>query len=164
MTEKQTLSAADVEDLAKRLRNFRGRNEHGDPVHYTSLDGIADEFASALRYLVAERDEWRSLSEHAHQVSLKAVGNHAEAEARAEKAEAERDGWMPRGTAPKDGTRILAGTTVIGRFTGKEFWEEHIIAYDDETDGIHPDYYQGWDWEAYTHWRPLPPPPQKGDA
>lgn len=67
--------------------------------------------------------------------------------------------WLPMNEAPTDGTRILAALRVYhrdGRFLG---WDTHIVWADDETARIHDEAYQGWDWDSYERWMPLPPPP-----
>ena len=67
--------------------------------------------------------------------------------------------WQPIETAPKDGTRIVAGTRV-NHTSGYSFWDAHVVWFDDEEGEIASDAYQGWAWDDYTHWLPLPTPPE----
>ena len=63
-------------------------------------------------------------------------------------------GWQPIGTAPKDGTNVLAyedgAVTVL-------YWDE------DRDSWFYP--YKGGKtrWPDITHWMPLPPPPTDTD-
>lgn len=79
-----------------------------------------------------------------------------------------KEGWRPMSTAPTDGTLFVAGlwVTVASSRAIHEYFEQHIIRYDDEADGIHPDFEQAWGWDDYTHWMPLraPPSPEKDAA
>jgi hypothetical protein len=68
--------------------------------------------------------------------------------------------WQPIETAPKDGTAILAAIQVTNNRTGSQFWERHVIAADDETGDVDVDFDHGWHWDDYSHWMPLPEPPQ----
>lgn len=101
--------------------------------------------------------------------------------ARLEKAEAERDGWQPIKTAPKDGTHILlyAGPqTFRGELVGPRltygYWliEEHgeylgdcggecrCPEYGDTPEPFWMSEDGGFTEEnPPTHWRPLPSPP-----
>lgn len=67
--------------------------------------------------------------------------------------------WRSMETAPKDGTQILGALIVRGY--GEQWWERHVIAYNDDKGGIdeNSDYYHGWSWDDYTHWHELPPSP-----
>ena len=69
------------------------------------------------------------------------------------------DGWMAMGSAPKDGTMILAAIEVYSAHT-KEFirWDIHPIAFDAERASINSDEWFGWEWDDYQWWRPLPLP------
>lgn len=71
--------------------------------------------------------------------------------------------WRPIAEAEgarADGSEILA-TVAVYRTDDRTLirWDTHIIAADDETGEIHPEYEQGWQWDDYTHWQPLPLPP-----
>lgn len=65
--------------------------------------------------------------------------------------------WQPIETAPKDGGEVLAYGPHLGML---------VVEY-----GINGG---GWPWQtldgpsysadAFTHWRPLPPPPTEGEA
>jgi hypothetical protein len=67
------------------------------------------------------------------------------------------DGWQPMATAPTD-RPILAAIEVRPK-VGVTYWEQHVIWSDEECIRVHPDCDMGWEWDAYTHWMPLPPPP-----
>lgn len=73
--------------------------------------------------------------------------------------EREGDGWRPIETAPKDGTAILAVIGLYRRDQSFSHWDLHIIAFDQDRGAISPDHDQGWDWEDYEGWQPLPAPP-----
>lgn len=76
-------------------------------------------------------------------------------------------GWQPIESAPKDGTEILA-TTFRASY---QSWETKIVSW---TDKYGDDY--KWIQESnsgtddlipkthFTHWQPLPPPPQPSNA
>ena len=70
--------------------------------------------------------------------------------------------WQPIATAPKDGTWVL-----LGDFK-EALAEEHSYGVARFHDGIWQDGYQPkWYWDAAfdpTHWKPLPPPPDQGEA
>ena len=88
----------------------------------------------------------------------------AETGLRAAEAAAEAlTGWQTMESAPKDGTPVRAALKVRSNtIHGAEadYWEEHVIWRDDETDAIHPDAYQGWDWDDYEFWKPIDTPDQ----
>jgi len=67
--------------------------------------------------------------------------------------------WQPIETAPRD-EPILAAIEVQHNVSGDTWWERHIIWCDDETNAIHPDCEQGWEFDDYTHWMPLPSAPE----
>jgi hypothetical protein len=73
------------------------------------------------------------------------------------------EGWRPIEEAPRDGTQFIAATEVC-HLNGAKWWERHIVWIDDETDDIHPDAYQGWSLDDYSHFLSLPAPPQHGGA
>ncbi len=60
--------------------------------------------------------------------------------------------WKPIGSAPKDGTEILAST--INGHVQVVWWE----AYRSSGEWFHSD--DGYTWP--THWMPLPEPPRDG--
>lgn len=72
--------------------------------------------------------------------------------------------WRLISEAPRDGTLFLAclkvGMWNRAQDTRTEYWETHIVWVDDETGEIDGDAYQGWSLEDYSHWMPLPPPPE----
>ena len=71
------------------------------------------------------------------------------------------EGWRDIATAPRDGTPILA--TVFVHLNGvPSHWDRHVIYADAETGQIHSYADQGWDFDDYTHWMPLPSPPEPG--
>lgn len=86
------------------------------------------------------------------------IGDAARA-ALAPGGEREGDGWRPIETAPKDGTAILAVIGLYRRDQSFSHWDIHIIAFDQDRGAISPDHDQGWDWEDYEGWQPLPAPP-----
>ena len=59
-----------------------------------------------------------------------------------------------------DGAFLAYVATLVN---GKPSHDIHIIWLEDETYEVHPDCYQGWDFEDYTHWMPLPEPPKGGE-
>ena len=62
--------------------------------------------------------------------------------------------WLPIETAPRDGTEIVAAIKV--RHTkGGMWWERHVIAADEETGELHPDYDHGWTFDDYELWMSL---------
>ncbi len=72
---------------------------------------------------------------------------------------ADKNGWMPIETAPKDGTRILVYVCDSGRVTEAWFCEDtglwpHDDPYSEE--------YEPCNVGLPTHWQPLPPPPDLG--
>ena len=67
--------------------------------------------------------------------------------------------WRPIETAPKDAP-FLAAVRVSNNRTGTTYWEQHVLLLDDETGSIHPEFQQGWELSDYSHWQPLPEPPQ----
>jgi hypothetical protein len=68
--------------------------------------------------------------------------------------------WQAMATAPRDGTRVLAYLHVYRQGVYSET-DLHVIWCDDETRGIHGDAYQGWDWNDYEGWMPLPAAPKE---
>ena len=72
----------------------------------------------------------------------------------------EADGWRLMESAPKDGTEILAAIQVQ-KTDERNWWERHVIAFDEDLGEISGDYEHGWSWNDYTHWRPLPTPPEE---
>jgi hypothetical protein len=74
------------------------------------------------------------------------------------------DKWQPIATVPTDGTHFLAAIKVhSARGTGpaRQWWEMHVIAIDPDDGFIPPDLDQGWDFRDYSHWMPLPKPPEE---
>lgn len=68
--------------------------------------------------------------------------------------------WQPIETAPLD-QRFLAALVVRNNKTGKRWWEMHVVWIDDEDYQIHADSDAGWsNIDDYTHWMPLPAPPE----
>lgn len=70
--------------------------------------------------------------------------------------------WRPMSEAPTDGTDFIAGLWVHGSSGARIGWQQHFVRADDETERtIHPDTYQGWDWDDYSHclYVETPPPP-----
>jgi hypothetical protein len=71
--------------------------------------------------------------------------------------------WKSIETAPRDGTSFLATIEVrqwnLARDNCHTFWEVHVVRVDDETGDIDDDVNQGWGITDYSHWMPLPPPP-----
>ena len=84
-------------------------------------------------------------------------------EALAARPEAPSDaGWMPMSEAPTDGRDFIAGLWVYNTNRVRIGWQQHFIRADDEAERtVHPDTYQGWDWDHYTHclYVETPPPP-----
>jgi len=66
--------------------------------------------------------------------------------------------WRPMETAPRDGTPFIAAVLVYVNGVASH-WDRHIIAADDETGEIPNEMEQGWSFDDYTHWAPLPEPP-----
>ena len=64
--------------------------------------------------------------------------------------------------APRDES-ILAAVKVAHNKTGASWWEMHTIQIDSETGEIHHDTDAGWAAGDYSHWMPLPTPPQEPD-
>ena len=87
-------------------------------------------------------------------------GAHAglRAKARAALAAADAAMWQPIATAPRDGTTILATIRVFikGEYS---YTQTDKIWFDGESGEIHNDCYDGWEWEHYEYWRPLPAGP-----
>lgn len=74
--------------------------------------------------------------------------------------EAGGGGWRTMESAPRDGTRILASTPVYSAQFGKFMHHDvHVIAYDPDGGEIDIDFEQGWAWEDYEVWQPVPLPP-----
>lgn len=73
-------------------------------------------------------------------------------------------GWRPIASAPKDGTDFIAAIKVRYRRGGAFTWRLDILAMDPETGDIEDDRYSGWRFEDYTHWMPLPDPPETDDG
>lgn len=69
------------------------------------------------------------------------------------------EGWLPIESAPVD-KNILACVKVINNKTGDEWWDMHTILIDSETGEIQADNDAGWAVEDYSHWQPLPAPPE----
>lgn len=74
--------------------------------------------------------------------------------------------WQPIETAPKDGTIHIRGLWVtVKGVKAKEF--QQFIGFIDE-DGDFKDmvYFDDFGWAAkdYTHWMPLPEPPEQDDG
>ena len=67
--------------------------------------------------------------------------------------------WQPIETAPKDGTPMLA-TLEVNSLCGVKWWQTDVVFCDDETGEIHNDCDFGWRLDDYSHWQPLPEPPQ----
>ena len=66
--------------------------------------------------------------------------------------------WQPIETAPRD-EPILAVIRVTWQ-GGSPYWEQHIICIDSEEDRIADcNFDHGFEWDDYSHWRPLPEPP-----
>lgn len=82
-------------------------------------------------------------------------------EARLEKAEAERDGWQPIETAPKDGSSILC---FVPLDTMGVPFNHRVLAlrYEARKSAWLTDVYAFVPFEP-THWQPLPTPPGQGD-
>ena len=78
---------------------------------------------------------------------------------REEKLEAEQ--WQPIETAPKDGAVHIRGLWVNVKNAPQEF-QQFIGCINDDGDFVDPDYYDDFGWAAddYTHWMPLPEPPE----
>jgi hypothetical protein len=73
--------------------------------------------------------------------------------------------WQPIETAPKDGTfhtRGLWVTSFRGTPHERTDWQQFNGIIDDDGDFVDPDWDEcfGWNAEDYTHWMPLPPPPE----
>lgn len=69
--------------------------------------------------------------------------------------------WQPISSAPRDGQRFLATLRVHHAKDGSfSHHDMHVIAVDDETGEIDPDFDQGWGIEDYEFWMPLPAPPE----
>jgi Lar family restriction alleviation protein len=68
------------------------------------------------------------------------------------------DGWRSIESAPHD-EEILAAIEVHNKL--EKWWEIQIICIDNETGEITSDCYNGWDAGDYSHWMPLPAPPNK---
>jgi hypothetical protein len=67
-----------------------------------------------------------------------------------------RAGWLPIETAPRDGTRILAGWPHDG-------WRE-IVRWENNKVGWRGDVSGYWAPKDFAPvWQPLPPPPEKAD-
>ena len=62
--------------------------------------------------------------------------------------------WLPIKDAPRDGTEIVAAIKVR-HIKGGMWWERHVIAADEETGELHPDYDHGWAFDDYELWMPL---------
>lgn len=78
------------------------------------------------------------------------------AQARAAKL-AERLEWWPIETAPVDQDFLAA--IKVNDAAGHSWWEIHCIWRDDETGDVHADCSRGWALADYSHWMPLPAPP-----
>lgn len=67
--------------------------------------------------------------------------------------------WQPIETAPKDGTTILL-------WSPRMQWEKQkniaIMAYWSDC-GWYDGHGGGWGGRAFSHWMPLPEPPQEGE-
>ena len=73
--------------------------------------------------------------------------------------------WQPIETAPRDGTCFLGGLLVnhwtSARDSYTTYFEVHVVFCDEETGEISSDCdCDGWSIDDYTHWQPLPPPPE----
>lgn len=68
--------------------------------------------------------------------------------------------WQPIESAPRD-EPILLALTVRNNKSGAEWWEMHSawVRSDDEQIGSYGSD-PGWTLEDFTHWMPLPDPPQ----
>lgn len=62
--------------------------------------------------------------------------------------------WLPIKDAPRDGTEIVAAIKVR-HIKGGMWWERHVIAADEETGELHPDYDHGWTFDDYELWMSL---------
>ena len=72
--------------------------------------------------------------------------------------------WQKIETAPKDGTKILT-FTVHGDYEINEWYEAWRTDYKpvDDTDyfeKVEELYFEGWNGNNFTHWMPLPEPPE----
>ena len=68
--------------------------------------------------------------------------------------------WQPIETAPKDGTGHVRGLWVHSAKTGKAIYWEAIAGYvNDDGDFVDHDSNAPWRADDYTHWMPLPAPP-----
>lgn len=68
-------------------------------------------------------------------------------------------GWQLIETAPVD-EPFLAALEVRNNKTGNQWWEQHVVLIDSETGELSSDTEAGWSAGDYTHWMPLPEPPQ----
>lgn len=66
--------------------------------------------------------------------------------------------WQKIETAPTDGTEFLAAVEVHDQ-QGNWWWERNVISIDDETGDVPTSDPHGWTLEDYSHWMPLPEPP-----
>lgn len=76
------------------------------------------------------------------------------------------EGWQPIATAPKDGTRFLAGWWHTVRKGGDAQWVQIMMRYKEcsHSENVFLVSCPGdWQYEA-THWQPLPPPPQQTES
>jgi Restriction alleviation protein Lar len=111
-----------------------------------------DDEADDLAYLNA--DGWADMRETA-QMARTALD--------AAKASEVGEGWLPIESAPRF-EPILAAIRVRHNSTGDSWWERHIIWCDDETNEIHRDCEQGWNFDDYEFWHSLPPIEREGEA
>jgi len=71
--------------------------------------------------------------------------------------------WQPIETAPKDGTPHVRGLWVCDATSGYPlYWQVDAgCEHTDDGDWILSDgYTSGWHADDYSHWMPLPEPPQ----
>ena len=118
----------------------------GEGICPLASEGVEEPADFLFAYSRASGDEeWETMADR--------ISSYvSDLESRLEKAEAERDGWQPIETAPKDGTTLLLGHSVTV-FDG--WWSEGDGAWIDGENNMFGDHI-GYE---PTHWRPLPSPP-----
>jgi hypothetical protein len=70
-----------------------------------------------------------------------------------------RRGWMPIESAPKDGSDFIGYGDYIAMIYYSEWWEGHKLVK-----GFKMSFTHDYAGKNYTHWQPLPQPPEKSDG
>jgi hypothetical protein len=70
--------------------------------------------------------------------------------------------WQPIETAPRDEEILVA--VQVRTTSGLTWWERRVIVIDSETGTISDtDCDHGWRADDYSHWQPLPTPPENNN-